>query len=153
MQIPEKFVFGKQEDSPDFLLWQVYSQWQRGKTKALAKHDITSSQLTILASVYWLRENGKDVTQVALSNNANIDSMTTSTVLRTLQQKGLLTRMEHPTDTRAKKVELTVKGRKATVQALTTVSEYSREYFAALGPSKNAFNNLLLTLLNQNKTI
>jgi DNA-binding MarR family transcriptional regulator len=151
MKPDKEFEFGKEEESPDFLLWQVYSQWQRGKSKELEKYNLTSSQLTLLASIYWLTQNKKEVTQILISKTANIDRMTTSTVLRTLQAKDYVTRVEHPIDTRAKTVALSAKGRKITVAALQDVSKYNKQYYSALGTSVKAFNKSLLTLLRNNK--
>ena len=151
MKLDYEFEFGNKEDSPDFLLWQVYSQWQKGKSKVLEKFDLTSPQLTLLASIYWLKQQKQEVTQIVLSNTANIDRMTTSTVLRTLQSKGFVTRVEHPTDTRAKAVDLSNKGQKITVLALTAVSKYNNKYFSALGTTAKNFNKSLLNLLTQNK--
>lgn len=152
MKPDKEFEFGKEEESPDFLLWQVYSQWQRGKNKELEKHNLTSSQLTLLASIYWLTQNEKEVTQSLLSKTANVDRMTTSTVLRTLQAKEYVTRIEHPVDTRAKAVALTAKGKKITVAALQDVSKYNKKYFSALEASVKSFNKSLLTLLINNKS-
>src|SRR3954462_7078975 len=101
------FSFDKAEDSSGFLLWQVTNLWQREIKKALEKYDLTHSQYVLLASIHWLTLQKQDVTQVVLSSNTKIDPMTTSTVLRTLQTKGLLKRQEHSTDTRAKTVVLT----------------------------------------------
>ena len=151
MKLNEEFEFGKEEESPDFLLWQVYSQWQRGKNKELEKHDLTSSQLTLLASIYWLTQNKKEVTQILLSKTANIDRMTTSTVLRTLQAKEYVIRVEHPVDTRAKTVTLSARGKKITVAALEDVSKYNKNYFSALETSIKAFNKSLSILLIKNK--
>ena len=151
MKLDNEFKFGNKEDSPDFLLWQVYSQWQKGKSKVLEKFDLTSPQLTLLASIYWLKQQKQEVTQIVLSNTANIDRMTTSTVLRTLQSKGFITRVEHPTDTRAKAVDLSNKGQKITVLALAAVSKYNKRYFSALGTTVKNFNKSLLNLLTQNK--
>ena len=151
MKLDSEFKFGNKEDSPDFLLWQVYSQWQKGKNKVLEKFDLTSPQLTLLASIYWLKQQKQEVTQIVLSNTANIDRMTTSTVLRTLQSKGFVTRVEHPTDTRAKAVDLSTKGQNITVLALAAVSKYNKKYFSALGTTVKNFNKSLLILLTQNK--
>lgn len=151
MKSEKEFEFGEKEESPDFLLWQVYSQWQKGKNKVLEKHDLTSPQLTLLASIFWLKQQKQEVTQILLSNTANIDRMTTSTVLRTLQKKELITRVEHPTDTRAKTVDLSEIGKKITVTALQTVSKYNEKYFSTLGTTTKTFNKSLLNLLTQNK--
>jgi DNA-binding MarR family transcriptional regulator len=152
MKPENEFKFKAEEDSPDFLLWQVYSQWQRGKNKALEKYDLTSSQLTLLAAMYWLKQQKLEVTQILLSKTANIDRMTTSTVLRTLEKKGFVSRVENSADTRAKTVDLSASGRKITVTALQIVSKYNEKYFSALGTNAKAFNKSLVELLNQNKS-
>ena len=77
--------------------------------------------------------------------------MTTSTVLRTLQTKGLLQRQEHLTDTRAKTVGLTDNGKKIIKQAVKTVETFDKDFFLTLGNKTVLFNKQLLTLLGQNK--
>ena len=112
---PEDKAFSVEtpEDSPGFLLWQVTNLWQRELKKALEKLDLTHAQFVLLASTLWLSQHQEDVTQVILSSHTKIDPMTTSTVLRTLQKKGLLSRQEHSTDTRAKTVVQRTKNCKA----------------------------------------
>jgi DNA-binding MarR family transcriptional regulator len=151
MKPENEFEFKAEEDSPDFLLWQVYSQWQRGKNRALEKYDLTSSQLTLLTAIYWLKRQKQDVTQIMLSKTANVDRMTTSTVLRTLEKKGFVSRVEHATDTRAKTVDLSASGKKITVTALQTVSKYNEKYFSALGKNVKTFNKVLINLLKEDR--
>src|SRR6478736_6075640 len=112
----DPFQFEKAEDSSGFLLWQVTNLWQREIKKALEKFDLTHSQFVLLASIHWLTLGKQDVTQIVLSSHTKIDPMTTSTVLRTLQTKGLIKRQEHSTDTRAKTVALTDNGIKIVKQ-------------------------------------
>jgi len=142
-------VFGVEtaEESPGFLLWQVTTLWQRGIKKALEAVDITHPQFVLLASLMWLSQQQETVTQVALSQHSKIDPMTTSTVLRTLQTKGLVGRSEHHTDTRAKAVVLTAAGIKTTKQAVKIIEHFDTEFFSTLGSKTPTFNKLLLTLL------
>ncbi|MFN8309740.1 MAG: MarR family transcriptional regulator [Chitinophagales bacterium] len=143
------FSVEKAEDSSGFLLWQVTNLWQREIRKALEPFGITHSQFVLMASIHWLTLHKKEVTQVVLSNHTKIDAMTTSTVLRTLQTKGLLERQEHLTDTRAKTVGLTDNGRKIIKQAVKAVENFDRTFFAKLGSRQTGFNRQLLTLLQQ----
>lgn len=106
--------------------------------------------MTILTTIYWLIQNERDPIQVAIADAAKMDKMTTSTVLRTLQKKGLITRTEHSTDTRAKVVRLTEKGIEITVKALRRVNSFNIDYFSALGDSKATFINLLQQILRIN---
>ena len=77
--------------------------------------------------------------------------MTTSTVLRTLQIKGLLKRQEHSTDTRAKSVALTDEGKKVIKQAVIAVEKFDEEFFSVLGTKTKDFNKKLMMLLNTTK--
>ncbi len=138
----------KADDSSGFLLWQVTSIWQREIRKALEKHDLTHSQFVLMASILWLSQQKISVTQVLLSTHSKIDVMTTSTVLRTLQTKGLLQRQEHSTDTRAKIVELTDSGKKLIRQAVKTVESFDKKFFTPLGDKAKDFNKKMLTLIN-----
>jgi DNA-binding MarR family transcriptional regulator len=145
------FSFEKAEDSSGFLLWQVTNLWQRAIKKALEKHELTHAQFVLMASIHWLTLHNESVTQIVLSSNTKIDPMTTSTVLRTLQAKGLLQRQEHSTDTRAKTVALTENGKKLIKQAVKTVEKFDEEFFTPLGSGASSFNQKLLALLKQEK--
>jgi DNA-binding MarR family transcriptional regulator len=143
------FSFEDAEDSSGFLLWQVTNLWQREIKKALEKYDLTHSQYVLLASIHWLTLHQEEVTQILLSSHTKIDPMTTSTVLRTLQAKGLLQRQEHSTDTRAKTVALTEEGKKIIKQAVKTVEKFDAEFFGPLGDKTTDFNKKLILLLKR----
>ncbi len=145
------FSVEKSEDSSGFLLWQVTNLWQREIKKALETYDLTHSQFVLMASIHWLTLPKQDVTQILLSSHTKIDPMTTSTVLRTLQTKGLLQRQEHLTDTRAKTVGLTDNGKKIIKLAVKTVETFDKTFFKTLGNKTKIFNEQLLTLLGQKK--
>jgi MarR family transcriptional regulator, organic hydroperoxide resistance regulator len=145
--IKTDFSFEKAEESTGFLLWQVTNLWQREIKKALKKYELTHSQFVLLASIHWLTLEKQKVTQILLSIHTKIDPMTTSTVLRTLQTKGLVIRQEHETDTRAKTVVLTEKGIIITKQAIKTVEQFDRQFFSSLATETGDFNNKLTILL------
>ena len=143
------FSLEKAEESSGFLLWQVTNLWQREIKKALEEFGLTHSQYVLLASIHWLTLHNQEVTQVVLSNHTKIDPMTTSTVLRTLQQKGFLQRKEHLRDTRAKTVELTKEGVKIIKMAVVAVEKFDKEFFSLLGNKTTELNNNLIVLLGQ----
>ena len=143
------FSVEKAEDSPGFLLWQVTNLWQRAIKKALEQYGLTHSQFVLLASIHWLALHKQEVTQVVLANHTKIDPMTTSTVLRTLQQKGFIQRQEHLTDTRAKTVELTDEGTIVVKKAVVTVEQFDKDFFAPLDNNVAEFNQNLLILLGK----
>lgn len=143
------FSVEKAEDSSGFLLWQVTNLWQREIKKALEQYDLTHSQFVLMASIHWLTLHDTEVTQILLSSHTKIDPMTTSTVLRTLQKKGLLERQEHATDTRAKTVLLTQSGKDIVVQAVKTIEQFDLDFFSMLGDGVGGFNQQLKSLLVQ----
>jgi len=143
------FSVEKPEESSGFLLWQVTNLWQREIKKALEQYGLTHSQFVLMASIHWLTLNKQEVTQVVLSNHTKIDPMTTSTVLRTLQQKNLIQRQEHLTDTRAKTVALTTEGKKIIKKAVVTVEKFDTAFFSLPGNSLAELNKSLLLLLEQ----
>ncbi len=145
--IENPFSVDHPKESSGFLLWQVTSLWQRGIKKALEPHEITHSQFVLMASIHWFALNHQEATQVALSNHTKIDPMTTSTVLRTLQQKGFIKRQEHQTDTRAKTVSLTNTGKTTIQKAVVAVEAFDKEFFSILGTNVATINENLLVLL------
>ncbi len=145
------FSVDKVEDSSGFLLWQVTNLWQREIKKALEVYNLTHAQFVLLASIYWLTLHKEDITQIRLSAHTKIDPMTTSTVLRTLQQKELVVRQEHLTDTRAKTIGLTDVGKKILKKAVITVENFDKDFFAKLGDNIKGFNKQMVILLNKNR--
>ena len=109
------FSFETPLESPGFVLWQVSNRWQRHLRDSLSSLELTHVQFVLLAGLMWLEEAGETVTQKRLATHATLDVMMTSEVLRTLEGKGLLERLEHPSDARAKQLRLTALGRDGTI--------------------------------------
>ena len=143
------FSIEKPEESSGFLLWQVTNLWQREIKKALEQYNITHSQFVLIASIHWFTLHRQEVTQIILSAHTKIDPMTTSTVLRTLEQKKMIIRQEHATDTRAKIVVLTETGTEIAKKAIVTVEKFDKNFFSPLGVNTKNLNQNLITLLEQ----
>lgn len=105
------FGFAKPEDSPGFLLWQTTVTWQRLIKKTLDGYNVSHAQFVLLALLLWFEQHQQEPTQVSLIQKSKLDKMTVSKSLKALVQQGLVQRVEHETDTRAKKVSLTNKGK------------------------------------------
>ena len=143
------FSVEKPEESSGFLLWQVTNLWQREIKKALEQYNITHSQFVLMASIHWHTIHKQEVTQIVLSSHTKIDPMTTSTVLRTLQQKNFIKRKEHAKDTRAKIVVLTDLGKDIAKKAIVTVEDFDKKFFSVLDAETTILNQNLRTLLKQ----
>lgn len=114
---------GNPNEDVGYLIWRVSKYWQRGKHKLLDEFGLTGSQLELLGAIYQMSKLELEATQIVLSQETDIDPMTTSTILRNLQKKGLISRRESTTDTRARIVEVTEAGRELFEKAIIKVKE------------------------------
>ncbi|MCC6727615.1 MAG: MarR family transcriptional regulator [Saprospiraceae bacterium] len=144
-----EFHFNKAEESPGFLLWQLTMLWQRMVKRELDKIDLTHTQFVLLATLAWLSKTSDSVTQVDIANHSKTDRMMVSKVLRTLEDKGLLGRQEHATDTRAKSVSMTPVGEALLQTALKVVEGVDIDFFAKLGAREADFKADMLHLINR----
>lgn len=139
------------QDSTGLMLWRVTNSWQRTIRAALEPYDLTHVQFVLLAVLASL-EGSSPVTQRALAEHAATDPMMTSQVLRTLETKGLVERLVHPTDRRARIVSPTEAGIRLVNRANRAVELADKEYFAALGDAAPAFTRALVDLSAANQT-
>lgn len=141
------FSVTQTEDSSGFLLWQTTVVWQRRIVAALRPHELTHTQFVLLASLMWLSQRETRITQTRLAQHAQLDLMMTSQVLRSLEKRGLLNRTEHPTDTRAKVLNLTLEGEQKARAAIPDVERTDHDFFNTLGSQTRVFNQQLVQLI------
>lgn len=118
--------------SPGLLLWRVTNRWQAAMRAALTPHELTHVQYVLLASLTWLgdREPERLVTQVDLAAFAATDPMMTSQVVRALERAGLVERLPHPTDGRARVLRATPEGAAAARRATADVEAADAAFFS-----------------------
>jgi len=151
--MPEEisFHFKSPENSPGYLLGQLTMLWQRKQKKVLDPLDLTSTQFVLLAALGWLSKTNNAVTQVDIANQSNSDRMMVSKVLRTLEEKGFITRQEHETDTRAKTIRLTNNGAVVLQKAIIEIENADLDFFATLDTKLSSFNKNMVQLIDENK--
>ena len=128
-RIYSKFGFDKPEDSPGFLLWQTTMIWQRQIKKALEPYDISHAQFVIMATLLWFDAHDYDTTQVSIVMQTKLDKMTVSKSLKRLVSLGFVNRIEHQSDTRAKNVTLTDKGKEMVGTLVPIVEGVDAKFF------------------------
>lgn len=106
---------------------KIMKLWNRALHRSLDDLKITIPQLELLGAIATLKHDKIETTQIALSQETGIDPMTTSTTIRNLQKKGLVTRKESQTDTRARIVELTEEGIILLVEASNRIKYLRKE--------------------------
>jgi DNA-binding MarR family transcriptional regulator len=151
--MPKKieFQFTRPEDSPGYLLGQLTMLWQRKQKKVLDPLDLTHTQFVLLAALGWLSRTSDEVSQVDIARQSNADRMMVSKVLRTLEEKGFITRRGHETDTRAKIIRLTRSGEVVLQKALRDIEHGDLEFFSVLETKLPSFNSNMLKVINENK--
>ena len=140
-----------QDESTGYLLYHLTMLMQRKMKRELDKLDITHTQFVILAAAFMLSEKNQSVNQIEIANQSKMDKMMVSKVLRTLQSKGLLTRQEHLTDTRAKIIQLTEDGNALFKKAFVVVKKVEKEFFGHLENEVESFNEKIKILLTHNQ--
>jgi len=94
----------------DILVWRVIKLLMKSKRHTLEKFGLTCSQFDILSAIDYYSNIKTEIIQTNLSEKAEIDPMTTSTILRNLERKGLIRRNRGTVNTRIVIVELTDDG-------------------------------------------
>ncbi len=131
-----------EKDSTGLMLWRVTNAWQAAQRRALKPYALTHVQFVLLASLTWI-EGDAPVTQQALATHAGTDPMMTSQVLRALEAAGLVERLPHPTDRRARVLAVTPAGRELANRAVVAVETCDHDFFDRLGGDRATFTRLL----------
>lgn len=138
------------EEMTGILFWKITYLWQRKINKALKNVDLTHSHFALLSGVAWLEKQGEPITQTKLANFTQTNVMVTSKIIRILENKGLMGRINEGKDPRAKYVYLTDKGLKTLEKAIKISENVNNDFFEVLGKEKEEFNENLLHILSSN---
>lgn len=139
--------FQSPEQSPGFLLWQVSNTWQRKQKEALSELDLTHVQFVLLAGIEWLQSQDELITQTRLAKHANTDPMMTSQVVRTLESKGFVNRLQDPTDQRKIQIQITKAGSALVKSAIKVVENTDSDFFGKIKDSEQELCLLLQNLI------
>lgn len=116
----------------DNLMWKVTKLLYKTKKSILDEFDLTCSQYEILAAIHQFSEKNNDVIQINLSEKTQIDPMTTSTVLRNLQKRGLIKRERGLVNTRTVEVKITDAGKNVYNLARKKIDKMQEEIYQNL---------------------
>ena len=119
------------KQSPGFLLWHISTSWRSGIAEVLKPLGLTHPQFVVLAAIGWLTKNGDLATQSAIGKLAGLDPNTTSQILKGLEQKALIERIQSK-DARAKHPKLTPTGHSVLTKALPAVEKQDAAFFSML---------------------
>ena len=129
--------------SPGFWLHHAALAWARQLDAELALLGLTHTQFNLLASANWLSRGGELPTQQQVADMAGADRMMASKVLSGLEQRGLLARLPHPGDTRAKRIEVTADGTALVLQAVRIGAGVDEAAFGPPSPQRDELRERL----------
>lgn len=130
-----------------FMFWELNKRKNRVFQRQLDNFGLTISQMEILGALYHncFIEKMEEVNQILLSKNTFIDPMTTSTIVRNLVKKGLVSKSKSQTDSRAVCLNMTDKGEKLYLEVMRKYTLAKSEFWAGVDISvlSNQLNILL----------
>ncbi len=130
---------------------KAYNIWHRKIKNKLGDLGLTHPQFVVLASLGYLAQQQEEVKQIDIANNADIDVMTCSTIVRNLEKLTLVYRCTSKQDTRAKVLSITDEGNQILSQALTLVEGVDTAFFSVLDDDQAVLNQLLQELIAKGK--
>lgn len=135
------------KDSPGYQLWLAANAWQRMVRKALHPLELTNVQFAVLSSTARLTAEGAIVAQVDVCRTGMIDANMASEVVRGLETRGLLKRLEHPNDRRAHRLVLTPEGEEVVDRGRALLTPLKDDFFAPLGEDANKLAAMLAVVV------
>jgi len=137
---------GAPENAVGFVLWRVLHRYVRQMDLALAPLELTHLQFETLIQAAWLGRSSEQVTQAELARFGDIHPMQISHMLKTLEDKGLVTRVSSRSDKRVKCVKITASGLGALRRGLPVVIDVQRRFFGEEGRVGGSFLTALSRL-------
>lgn len=135
---------------PGFMLWQVSKLWQRTLTNALRPFNIGSTEFVILGNAVRFSQLAQPATPALLMDATKIDRMTTSQILRSLEKKGLIERIEMSQDKRTFYVVPTSTGVTLADDALGKVIQAHTIFFGSIQDDIQHFLKTMQKLIEGN---
>ncbi|MGI2145592.1 MarR family winged helix-turn-helix transcriptional regulator [Shewanella frigidimarina] len=140
----------KPENHSGYLLWQITNMRQKLLNNALKKIELTYPQFIILSGIQWLNTNTELVNQVKLIHFTKMDKSVVSSVLKSLEKRGLVIRQVDPLDTRAKTLQLSAEGLSQMKNALAIVKGIDDVFFDESKFDIQQFNSTIIELIKEN---
>ena len=148
MEFPSAHFKRDSDASTGLVFIRVYNKWHAAIRAELAVIGITHPQFVVMTVTNFLSQTKEFVTQASIAKMSDMDVMSVSLIVRSLEAKGFLARSANPNDTRANAVSLLEKGQEAVRIALPIVERIDQEFFGVLQDDEKRFIRCLHRLLN-----
>jgi DNA-binding MarR family transcriptional regulator len=143
MEFPSPRFKCNSDTSTGLIFIRVYNKWHAVIRTELRKIGITHPQFVVMTVANFLGQSDEFVTQTSIAKMADMDVMSVSQIIRSLESAGYLARTVHPKDTRANTVRLLEKGQEAIRLAPPVVEKIDDDFFGVLSGDEKVFRDLL----------
>jgi len=132
---------------PFFILHK--SLFQKGEEVLTKNFSLSQTELDVLATLLFSNTNNGTLTPTELYDIMIFSSGGMTKVLKKLEVKGYISRVENNKDKRSKLVKITTLGKNITTEALKEIIEFDDTYFSKLNQSEQQiFQKLLYKMLD-----
>lgn len=128
------------------MLWRVNNRYQREADRTLVPLGLTQLQFMTLVMAAWLGRAGQSIRQADIAHQGAVHPMQVSLMLKTLEEKGLITQQGSPSDVRANLVFVTEAGWNSLERSLPLLIEVQRSLFGEEGRPEGSFLRALVEI-------
>lgn len=136
-------------------LEKFYKQLQSGIQKLLLdNHQLSMSEVEVLKELLFTYGSEKTLSPTELYEKLDFSSGGMTKVLKKLENKKYITRIENPEDKRSKLVKLTILGEDTTKRVHFDILEYQEDFFSTFSSQEIQILKILLSkILDKDKNI
>jgi DNA-binding MarR family transcriptional regulator len=127
---PDVYNKSMQISLPLFVLHKKL--YDRGEALLAQEYDLNQSELDIMGALYYMTDGTFTMSPTQLYDVMLFSSGGMTKVLKKLESKGLIVRVDNEHDKRSKLVSLSDKGKGVTVKAIKEIVSFEDEYFSKL---------------------
>lgn len=147
----------EQTQTPDMLIGTLFHRLfelhNKKVEESLSRIGLNYSQYAVLSAVHCLYERHNDVTQVMITEFTKLDKSVVSTTIKRLAEKGMITRHENKSDSRAKSVRLSDDGESYFRLGFDIVRQTDKTFFGDDHAEGGELYDKMLRLLRRNEAI
>lgn len=149
-----ELAFESPSEALGFQLWMVSNLWQRRMKDILEPFELTHVQFLMLNTLARLNKDlDKPVSQMLVATESNCDKMMVSKVLRALEERKLIMRKAHHSDSRSKSILLTAKGMELLNNATPVFANAEEQFFKSLKGKQKGVEKRMRKLLKVNSAV
>jgi len=116
-----------------YVIWRLATQWRTAVDRAVKDLGLTHATYSVVTSLLGMERQGRHPTQRELADHTGLEPVYISRLVTGLEATGMLSRQQHPGDSRAVVLSLTADGEATAEAAISLVHPLLDDLMAPLG--------------------